>query len=123
MKKILFIALSALITSTPIQSFAYGYLTYLSGPGVTIKTYFVHNEGGVSLILNEAIPLNPDNCGITNHVYLKPSQAGHHAMVSAALAAFAAGKRIGLHGHNCEIIPFWGGSQTVPTVSELWVFQ
>jgi hypothetical protein len=118
--KTLFALLTLSISS---YASAYGYLTDLGGPGVTIKRYFVHNEGGVSLILNENLPHNPDGCRLTNHVYIKGDKQGHKAMVSAALAAFASGKQIGLHGYGCEIIPFWGGTVTRPTVSELWVIQ
>ena len=119
-----FVVISALfITSGVVLS--YGYLTnlYDKNGGVTIKQYFVHHNGGVSLILNENLPHNPDNCNVTNHVFIKGDKPGHKLMVSAALAAFSSGKKIGLHSFGCEILPFWGGSQTRPTVSELWVFQ
>ena len=117
----LIVALSLLALSS--TTFAYGYLTGIAGGGVTIDRYFVHNGGGVSLILNEDLPFNPDGCGKANHVFIKGDKPGHELMVSAALAAFASGKKIGLHGYGCEIIPFWGGSVTRPTVSELWVFD
>ena len=103
-------------------SSAYEYLTSIGGPGVTINRYFVHNGGGLSLLLNENIP-RPSNCTVTNHVYIKPETPGFKIMASAALAAFAAGKKIGLHGDGCELLPFWGGTQTRPIVTDLWVFQ
>jgi len=122
MKKILTLILLSMLFSSN-YSYAYGYLTKLIGPGVSINKYFVHNGGGVSLILNENFPLNPDDCGDTKHVFIKGDRAGHKAMISAALAAFASGKKIGLHSYGCEIIPFWGGTVTRPIVSELWVFE
>ena len=103
-------------------SSAYEYLTSFSGPGVTINRYFVHTGGGLSLLLNENIPLS-SNCNVTNHVYIKPETPGFDVMASAALAAFAVGREIGLHGDGCELIPFWGGTQTRPIVTDLWVFQ
>jgi hypothetical protein len=123
MKSLYKLSFLFLLLTISNYSLAYGYLTKLSESGVTIKKYFVHNEGGVSLLLNEKVPYNPDGCAVTNHVYIKGDKEGHKAMISAALAAFAAGKQIGLHSYGCEIIPFWGGTSTRPTVSELWVIQ
>ena len=115
--------IACLLTLCSSHLFAYGYLTDLNGPGVRIERYFVHHAGGVSLLLKDALPHNPDGCGSTKHVFIKGDKPGHQVMVSAALAAFAAGKKIGLHGYGCEIVPFWGGTSTRPTVSELWVFE
>ena len=116
------IGLAIALLSLSGFSSAYEYLTDLNGPGVTIKQYFVHNGGGLSLILNENIT-KPSSCNVTSHVYIKPDTVGYNVMVSAALAAFAAGKPIGLHGDGCETVPFWGGSNTRPIVTDLWVFQ
>ncbi|KZY41288.1 hypothetical protein A3757_17995 [Oleiphilus sp. HI0117] len=118
MKKILAVCLLCISSDL----FAYEYLTDLSGPGVTIKRYFVHKNGGLSLILNENVPKNSE-CNVKNHVYIKPDINGQSLMTSAALAAFASGKAIGLHGDGCETIPFWGGSSTRPIVTDLWVFE
>ncbi|XOV78402.1 MAG: hypothetical protein ACFHVJ_15830 [Aestuariibacter sp.] len=105
------------------HAIGYGYLTSLGGEGVTIKSYFVHNQGSVSLLLEQDLPLNPDNCSVKNHVYIKNDRPGHKTMIAAAMAAFSAGKKVGFHGYGCEIIPFWGGTLTRPTVSELWVID
>jgi len=115
----LFLALTLALLGS--ASHASGYLTGLNGPGVTISKYFVHRGGGVSIFLNDDL-LNPDGCTFPRHVYIKGDSEGHKLMVSTALTAFISGKAIGLHGFGCEIIPFWGGTITVPTISELWMF-
>ncbi len=114
-KKYVFTAMVMVLSS---NVFAYEYLTSLGGPGVTINRYFVHNGGGISLLLNENVPIT-SQCDKKSHVYIKKEIPGYEAMVAAALAAFAAGKEIGLHGDGCDTIPFWGGSNTVPIVSDL----
>lgn len=101
---------------------AAGYLTPLSGNGVTINRYFTHSGGGVTLIISGTIN-NPDNCQVTDRVHLKGNLNGHNNMVSAALAAFASGKQVGLWSRGCESIPFWGGGIQTPIVENLWVIK
>ncbi len=98
------------------------YFTALNGPGVKITQYFTHSGGGITLYISGDV-LNQDNCAITNRVHLKGDLPGHKNMVTAALAAFAAGNTIGLHASGCEVIPFWGGGQMTPIISDLWVFK
>lgn len=122
MKSIRLICFLTLITGLSNSAHAYGYLTNLNGPGVTIETYFLHKNGGLSPILAEN-HLNSDECMSSNHVYLKANHPNYKNIVAAALAAFASGKEIGIHGDGCEVIPFWGGTTTRATISDLWVFQ
>jgi len=98
------------------------YFTSLSPPGVKITQYFTHSGGGVTLYISGSVQ-NLDGCMVTNRVHLKGNLAGHQSMVSAALAAFSSGKYIGLHASGCETIPFWGGTQTVAIINNLWVFE
>ncbi len=96
--------------------FASGYLTPL-GSGVTIQKFLMHGNGGMTLWVSGVT--NPDNCGDTGLVHLKGDLPGHRNMVSAAMTAYAAGKKIGLWSAGCEFIPFWGGSTTRPIISTL----
>ena len=102
------------------NSYASGYLTGLAEPEATIEQVFTHSGGGVTLFVS-GVSLNPDQCGNTTKVHLKGDLAGHQHMVSAALTAFAAGKKVGLHSSGCETIPFWGGSVTRPIINNLWI--
>jgi len=122
MKKIFQPCLLFIFILLSSKTIAYEYLTDLNGPGVAIKQYFVHKNGGLSLILTSNIT-KQTSCHSKNHVYIKPETPGFQIMASAAMAAFASGKSIGMHGDGCETIPFWGGTQTRPIVTDLWVFQ
>lgn len=95
-----------------------GYLTPY-GTGITIAKYTMHNNGGMTLWVSGLN--NPDNCGDTNLVHLKGDLPGHKQMVSAAMAAHAADKKIGLWSSGCSTIPFWGGTVTRPIIHTLWV--
>jgi len=99
------------------------YFTPLDGPGVTITRFFTHSGGGVTLYISGSVQ-NLDGCPVTNRVHLKGNLEGHKNMVSAALMAYASGKKIGLHAQGCELIPFWGtsGGGAVPIINNLWVF-
>ena len=122
MKKVFGSSLFLILVFVSANVSSYEYLTGFGGPGVIIDKYFVHNNGGLSLILNSNIPRS-SNCDVKNHVYIKPGTGGFDLMASSALAAFASGKEVGLHGDGCETIPFWGGTSTRPVVTDLWVFQ
>lgn len=102
------------------NSYASGYLTTLVAPNATINQILTHSSGGVTLFISDSL-LNPDQCGDITKVHLKGDLAGHQHMLSAALTAFAAGKKVGLHSSGCEIIPFWGGSITRPVINNLWI--
>ena len=117
-RKLLFI--TALLL--PGAVFAAGYMTDLGAPEATITQVFTHSGGGVTLFISGA-PENPDTCDSPGLVHLKGDLPGHNQMVSAALTAFAAGKKVGLYTVGCEIIPFWGGTQDHPIISNLWVAQ
>ncbi len=97
------------------------YFTPLNGPGVEITRYFTHSGGGVTLYISGSVQ-NLDKCAVTDRVHLKGDLPGHKAMVSAALAAFVSGKKIGMHASGCEQIPFWGGGTMTPIINNLWVF-
>ncbi len=100
------------------------YFTPLGGPGVQVTRFFTHSGGGVTLYISGEVK-NLDDCPVTTRVHLKGDLPGHQNMISAALMAFASGKRIGLHASGCEYIPFWGGSGggQVPVINNLWVFE
>jgi hypothetical protein len=97
---------------------ASGYLTALD-QGVSVTRYLMHSGGGMTIWVSGIA--NPDGCGATDRVHLKGDLPGHDKMVAAVLAASASGKRVGFWSTGCEIIPFWGGTQTVPIVADLWV--
>ncbi len=95
-----------------------GYLTPY-GTGVTIEKYTVHANGGMTLWVSGLD--NPDNCGDTRRAHLRGVLPGHKQMMSAAMAGYASGKKIGLWSRGCDIIPFWGGTATRPIIDTLWV--
>jgi hypothetical protein len=119
MKIKLVVLLFTLIVSS--SSFA-KYVTTLSGPGVEITKFFTHSNGAVSLFI-VGVTKNLDECTSTFRVYIPHDLDGRHNLVSAALMAFASGKKIGLHASTCSTTAFWGGSVDVPIIDNLWVLQ
>lgn len=111
--------LLAVLISVPAQA---KYITPLNGPGVEITRYFVHKNGSISLYISGEV-VNLDECTSTYRVYISHDLPGKEAMLSAALAAFASGKKIGVHGSGCSTTAFWGGTVDVPLVDNLWVFN
>jgi hypothetical protein len=103
---------------SPSISFASGYLTPY-GQGVIIQKYTMHGDGGMTLWVSGIS--NPDNCTDINLVHIKPTAPGYNGMISAAMAAYASGKKIGFWSNGCDVIPFWGGTATKPIVHTLWV--
>jgi hypothetical protein len=101
-------------------SSASGYLTTLD-QGVSVTRYLMHSGGGMTIWVTGIS--NPDGCGGVDRVHLKGNLLGHDKMVAAVLAASASGKRVGFWSSGCELIPFWGGTQTVPIVADLWVVE
>ena len=95
-------------------------MTDLHNPQATITSFFTHGSGGVTLVISGMLD-NPDGCNDPNTVHLKGDLAGHEKMVSAALTAFVAGKKVGLYTAGCEIIPFWSGTNTRPIITNLWI--
>jgi hypothetical protein len=100
------------------SAFAAGYLTPY-GTGVVIQKMTMHGNNGVTLWV--AGITNPDSCGDSGLVHLKGDLPGHNLMVSAAMAAYHSGKKVGLWSTGCEIIPFWGGTVTRPIIHTLWI--
>ena len=99
---------------------AAGYLTDLNMPEVTITKVFSHQNGAVTLFVS-GIPANPDSCNDITHVHIKADNLGLKNIAASALTAFAAGKKVGLYTSGCEIIPFWGGTNTRPIITDLWI--
>ncbi|MCL1126201.1 hypothetical protein [Shewanella surugensis] len=99
---------------------AAGYLTSLGNPEATITSVFTHAEGHVTLIVS-GVTLNPDECGDLGRVHIQADLPGHKNLVSAALTAFASGKKVGFYTTGCEVIPFWGGTSTRPVINSLWI--
>jgi hypothetical protein len=99
---------------------AAGYLTP-NGTGVTINKMTMHANGGVTLWVSGVT--NADNCGDSTLVHLKGDLPGHNHMVSAAMAAYLSGKKVGLWSTGCDIIPFWGGTTTRPIIHTLWITE
>ena len=99
-KKFLFLLflLSLLITVSSAEA---KYITALNGPGVLIERVFVHESGAISIYIAGDLK-NLDNC-------------------TATLFAYASGKRVGFHGSGCSTTSFWGGTQDVPVVNNMWV--
>ncbi|AQW61489.1 MULTISPECIES: hypothetical protein [Vibrio] len=120
--RLLKLAILMLFSISPLTSNA-KYFTALNSEGVEITRIHNHANGGLTLYISGSI-VNLDNCTVTSRVHLKGDLKGHDNMVSAALMAFATGKRIGLHASGCEIIPFWGTSGGLtPVISDLWVLN
>jgi hypothetical protein len=119
MKIKLLVLLFSLIASA--SSFA-KYVTYLSDPGVEITKFFTHSNGAVSLYITGETR-NLDECTSTFRVYIPHDLDGRQNLVSAALMAFASGKKIGLHASHCGTTTFWGGTVDVPIIDNLWVNQ
>tara|TARA_B110001452_G_scaffold249067_1_gene236307 strand:+ start:544 stop:783 length:240 start_codon:yes stop_codon:yes gene_type:complete len=68
------------------------YITSLSGPGVEITRFFTHGNGAVSLYIPGTVA-NLDGCTSTFRVYIPQDLPGKDTLVSAALMAFASGKK------------------------------
>ncbi len=96
------------------------YITSLSGPGVDVTRVFIHHNGAVSIYISGELQ-NLDQCTGTFRVYIPTEVPGKDAMLSVALMAHAAGKKIGMHGSGCSTTQFWGGTVDVPIVDNLWV--
>ncbi len=118
MRNIIFYVLVSVLVSMPVYA---KYVTPLNGPGVDITRFFVHESGAVSLYISGST-INSDGCTSTFRVYIPHDVAGKDTMLSAALMAFASGKKIGIHGSGCSTTAFWGGTKDVPIVNNLWVF-
>lgn len=116
MKKIL-ICLMLFLVVTPTYA---KYITALYGGGVSIERVFVHESGAVSIYINGGI-VNLDQCTSTFRVYIPATAKAKDEMLSLALFAYASGKRVGFHGSGCSTTPFWGGTQDVPVVNNMWV--
>ncbi len=103
------------------SQFAYssGYVAPFDNEA-TIDKVVMHDNGGVTLWIT-AMPKNPDSCTNSTLAYIKTDLTGRNNMVSAALMAFAAKKKVGLWSSGCEILPFWGGTLTSPIINTLWV--
>lgn len=103
-------------------SMAAGYITDFSGEGVSVYKYFVHTTGAVTFFVTGA-QHNPDGCYSIGQFHIKSDTTGRKEMISALMMAFAAGKKVGLYSSKCEVIPFWGGTNEYPIISNLWVNQ
>ena len=110
---------SLLILALSTSSLASGYLVTL-GSGVTIDKIHAHGNGAITLWVNPASLSNPDGCGGTDKVHIK-AVGNYQTIVSVALTAYTANKKLGLWSTGCEIIPFWGGSTTFPIVNNVWI--
>ena len=96
------------------------YITALNGQGVLIERVFVHESGAISIYIAGELK-NLDNCTATFRVYIPPTATAKDEMLSLALFAYASGKRVGFHGSGCSTTSFWGGTQDVPIVNNMWV--
>ena len=94
----------------------------MADPGVEITKYFTHEAGGITLYISGDV-INSDNCPATYRVYIPHDLVGRDSLASAALTAFISGKKIGLHASGCQTTYFWGGSEQVPIINNLWVFK
>ena len=98
-----------------------GYLTNFSSEGVTITKYFVHSNSAITFFVSGTV--NSNDCSSGNQVHIRTDTAGRDEMISAVMLAFASGKKIGLYYSRCEVLPFWGGTNTYPIISDLWVIN
>lgn len=117
-KKVLILFLSVFLSTH-----AFGkYVTQLNTEGVEITKFFTHGNGAISLYISGAVE-NLDECTSTFRVYIPHDIAGKDTMVSAALMAFASGKKVGFHGSGCSTTTFWGGTVDVPIIDNLWIVK
>lgn len=117
-KKIGLLCLGALLSFNVFAK----YVTPLDGAGVEITRYFTHGSGAITLYISGEV-LNLDNCAKTYRVFIPHTAAGKDNLAAAALMAFASGKKIGLHASGCSTTQFWGGTEEVPIINNLWVFN
>lgn len=99
-----------------------GYLTPL-GEGVPVNLYLLHRSGEMTIWVTNTSISNPDNCMNTDRVHISASLAGSQNMMAAVMTAYASGQKVGFHSSGCSTIPFWGGTITVPIISEIWVVK
>lgn len=116
MKKIFVVALTMFSSIT----FASGYLVKL-GEGVEISKVHAHSAGGLTLWVDASKLMNPDSCSYLNKVNIQSSQAGYDAMVTVIMTAYTTKKKIGFWSSGCQVLPFWGGTQTFPVVTNIWI--
>jgi hypothetical protein len=117
MKNIFIILLLCFVSTSAYSK----YVTPLSGPGVEITKFFTHTNGAVSLYISGAVQ-NLDQCTSTFRVYIPHDLPGKDTLVSAAMMAFASGRKVGFHGSGCGTTGFWGGTVDVPIINNLWIF-
>lgn len=118
MKKLIILAVAFFSSLT----FASGYLVHL-GKGVEVLKVHAHSGGGLTIWVNSADLMNPDSCTRKDKVHIRSSLAGYDAMVTLIMTAYTSKKKIGLWSTGCSVIPFWGGSQTYPIVTDIWITE
>ena len=107
----------------PATAFSSGYLTPL-GTGVDVSRIHAHENGGFTMWVDPSSIANPDSCARTDKVHVKPTTPGYDTLLSVALSAYVSGNKIGMWSHHgCAIIPFWGGPNSFPIVSDLWMVK
>jgi hypothetical protein len=118
-KMSLFIAmiLSAVMSCS---SFASGYLQIL-GTGTAIQKIHAHSNGAITIWISPSENNNPDSCSDPSRVHIKKDNDGLQNMTSLVMAAYVSGKNIDIWSRKCEVIPFWGGTNTRAIVGDLWI--
>ena len=71
----------------------------------------------------EHAPHNPDGCDVTYMAYINDTSKNYSQVLTIALAAQASGKKLGVWSRKCSVIPFWGGTNTVPHIDALWIVE
>ncbi len=116
MKTIILLAIVLLTSGVNASGYLIPY-----GQGVTINKIHAHASGGLTLWVNSNELQNPDECSRRDKVHIRSSLGGYDAMVTVIMSAYTANKKIGLWSTGCSTIPFWGGTQTFPIVSDVWI--
>ncbi|AOT06710.1 hypothetical protein [Pseudoalteromonas luteoviolacea] len=81
----------------------------------------IFGEGGTVVLLAEEVPINPGHYRKKTMVYIHPDLKQYNQMVSAVLAAHAQDKTVGFWSSGCSTNYFWGSSESMPRIRDLWV--
>ncbi len=112
-----FLSLFLLLGATS-TSYAGGYLTSLS-TGIVISEYLLHETGGMTVFTSGLS--NPDSCTRVDRVHIDKDHSQIEVYRAAIITAAETGKKVGFYASHCATTHFWGGTQTVPIISNIWI--
>lgn len=115
MKKTFLFFVFILLGVFPVHA---GYLTPLNS-GIVINEYLLHNNGALTVFTSGLS--NPDNCTVVNRVHIRETHVNIEKFTAAIMSAAETGKKVGFYALSCATTHFWGGTQTVPIISDIWI--